>query len=68
MATLTRISFIESDFVTMRRVAASLAIAAVPAEEVRLSATQELFAEGSPGDRAYVVNEASLNLRVSLSL
>ncbi len=26
-------------------------------EEVRLSAGEELFAEGSPGDRAYVIQE-----------
>ena len=35
-------------------------------EGVRLSATEELFAEGSPGDRAHVVKEASLNFSVSL--
>ncbi len=31
-------------------------------EEVRLSAGEELFAEGSPGDRAYVVKEGQLEI------
>ncbi len=35
-------------------------------EEVRLSAGEELFVEGSPGDRAYVGKQASLNLSLSL--
>ncbi|MFQ5794934.1 MAG: CoA-binding protein [Candidatus Bipolaricaulia bacterium] len=32
------------------------------AEEVRLSAGQELFAEGSPGDRAYIIKEGQLEI------
>ena len=32
------------------------------AEEVRLSAGEELFAEGSPGDRAYIVMEGELEV------
>lgn len=35
-------------------------------EEVRLSAGEELFADGSPGDRAYVGKQANLNLSLSL--
>jgi len=31
-------------------------------EEVRLSAGQELFAEGSPGDRAYIIQEGALDI------
>ena len=31
-------------------------------EEVRLAAGEELFAEGSPGDRAYVVTEGQLEV------
>ena len=32
------------------------------AEEVRLAAGEELFAEGSPGDRAYVITEGQLEV------
>ena len=32
------------------------------AEEVRLSAGEELFAEGSPGDRAYIIMEGELEV------
>ncbi len=31
-------------------------------EEVRLSAGEELFAEGSPGDRAYIIKEGQLEI------
>ncbi len=31
-------------------------------EEVRLSAKEELFAEGSAGDRAYIVKEGQLEV------
>ena len=31
-------------------------------EEVRLSSTEELFAEGNPGDRAYVVKEGQVEI------
>ncbi len=36
-------------------------------EEVRLSAKEELFAEGSAGDRAYIVKEGQLEVLKSSS-
>ncbi len=35
-------------------------------EEVRLSATEELFAEGSPADRAYVVKEGQVEILIGI--
>ncbi len=45
---------------------AHLALLCQEVEKVRLSAGEELFAEGSPRDRAYLGKQASLNLSLSL--